>query len=197
MKLWRLLFGFSGRIGRKTYWIAQTGLLVGLALSVFVLDLLARRYGVSERRLFVMVGAVIATTTFCNASVLAKRLHDRNRTSAWVWVAWALVLVQLGTMWWCLPHMRSAIARYEYWFVISRASLSLGVFGATSMFGFLPQALGFLISVIYNEDSFPEATAVLAIIFASVPVICVGLFLVIEAGFRRGNAGANRYGPAS
>jgi len=94
-----LVFGFSGRISRRIYWLSMVGIPLGcLTLSVlgsvgFVL--LGEWHSVSDEQLKPMLAALFALALWPVAAVHAKRWHDRNRSGWWT----LLALVPLVGFW--------------------------------------------------------------------------------------------------
>lgn len=86
----RLLFGFDGRIGRRTWWLWGVGAMLGLGLYATVL---LRVAGVSA---IYAEGVVNLLLVWPAVALSAKRWHDRGK-SAW-WVVVALIPV-IGWVW--------------------------------------------------------------------------------------------------
>lgn len=94
MSLPQILFGFRGRIPRKTYWLYG---VLGLLLVSVMATLLFGIAGVEERRAEVLANLLIAWPA---AAINAKRWHDRNQSAWWllinlvpvVGVVWSLVV---------------------------------------------------------------------------------------------------------
>ena len=94
MSLPHILFGFSGRIPRKTYWLYG---VLGLLLVSLMATLLLGIAGVEERRAEVLANLLIAWPA---AAISVKRWHDRDNSAWWllinlvpvVGVIWSLVV---------------------------------------------------------------------------------------------------------
>ena len=94
MSLPHILFGFSGRIPRKTYWLYG---VLGLLLVSLMATLLLGIAGVEERRAEVLANLLIAWPA---AAISVKRWHDREKSAWWllinlvpvVGVIWSLVV---------------------------------------------------------------------------------------------------------
>jgi uncharacterized membrane protein YhaH (DUF805 family) len=87
---WRwLFFSFQGRINRSTYWLAMlVYLLVGICFAVLDwalngLGILQVRFGQIAALQAVQIALDLALWLSC-LSVIAKRLHDRDRSSWWL-----------------------------------------------------------------------------------------------------------------
>jgi len=88
-----LLFGFSGRIGRLQWWLAQLAILVLFALSIALIAFVAgdkfsasdATDGISQAGVSVLliIGAVILLATWINIACTVKRFHDRNKSGYW------------------------------------------------------------------------------------------------------------------
>ncbi|MGA0609843.1 DUF805 domain-containing protein [Caldimonas sp. KR1-144] len=92
----QILFGFKGRIPRKTYWI--WGVVVLVAFSVFA-SLLLGILGIDEWAASVLVNLAILWPAF---AVSVKRWHDRDKSGWWLLinfiplVGWIWALVENG-----------------------------------------------------------------------------------------------------
>ena len=92
----QLLFGFGGRIGRRTWWLWGVAAPLGLALYFTVL---LRVVGVSPRATEVAVNLALLWPAL---AVSVKRWHDRGKSGWWVLVAlvpfvgWLWMLVENG-----------------------------------------------------------------------------------------------------
>ena len=94
MSLPHILFSFSGRIPRMTYWLYG---VLGLLLVSLMATLLLGIAGVEERRAEVLANLLIAWPA---AAISVKRWHDRDKSAWWllinlvpvVGVIWSLVV---------------------------------------------------------------------------------------------------------
>lgn len=94
MSLPHILFSFSGRIPRTTFW--RYGVL-GLLLMSLMATLLLGIVGVEVRRAEVLANLLIAWPA---AAISVKRWHDRDKSAGWllinlvpvVGVIWSLVV---------------------------------------------------------------------------------------------------------
>lgn len=86
-----LLFGFSGRIGRLQWWLAQIiviPLLLVAGVTIFALarsgsDSAEDAIASSGMSGLVVIGAIIALCVWINAASTVKRFHDRNKSGFW------------------------------------------------------------------------------------------------------------------
>jgi uncharacterized membrane protein YhaH (DUF805 family) len=83
-----LLFGFSGRINRAKWWLT---ILITVIISVVVQIIV----GISET-----IGGILAligfiATLWIGLAAAAKRLHDLNRTAAWLVVFYGVPILLL------------------------------------------------------------------------------------------------------
>jgi uncharacterized membrane protein YhaH (DUF805 family) len=84
----QILFGFQGRISRKTYWLVGLGIIV-YAVIVGLVVLLALADGempLSERLASAVIPLVLLfiPTIWIGLATGVKRLHDRNKSGWWV-----------------------------------------------------------------------------------------------------------------
>jgi uncharacterized membrane protein YhaH (DUF805 family) len=102
----QILFSFSGRLNRKSYWIAIISLILGFAAAVVIVlsfgENTAQLFNENDNdyapqgwelagALFLIVALLVLT--YCNFAIAAKRLHDRDK-SAW----WLLFIVVGGSL---------------------------------------------------------------------------------------------------
>jgi uncharacterized membrane protein YhaH (DUF805 family) len=81
-----LLFGFSGRINRAKWWLS---VLVTVIISVLVQLVVA----VSETVGGILALVAFIATIWIGLAAGAKRLHDLNRTAAWLVVFYGVPLL--------------------------------------------------------------------------------------------------------
>jgi len=96
MNLTQVLFSFSGRIRRSTFWLYGLGLGVVLGIIIAVGIMLASNGGAMA-----IVGSVIAFAAYVVAiwaglALQVKRWHDRDK--AWVWIFIAFIPL-VGAIW--------------------------------------------------------------------------------------------------
>lgn len=96
MGLGQFLFGLSGRVNRKPYWLFMLGafliyfVILGNIVAVFM------AYGLDggDTDTMAKVGVIILVTMLVmfwpGIAVLVKRMHDRNRSGWWIAVAYAM-----------------------------------------------------------------------------------------------------------
>jgi uncharacterized membrane protein YhaH (DUF805 family) len=102
-----LLFGFSGRIGRLQWWLAQLAILVILVVSVGIIAAFAQP-GTSDTSekwaaianagtgVVLFVAAAFALMLWINIASTVKRFHDRDKSAYW----FLIVLVpNIGAIW--------------------------------------------------------------------------------------------------
>jgi uncharacterized membrane protein YhaH (DUF805 family) len=86
-----LLFGFSGRIGRLQWWLAQLAnagvLLAGVVILVMAADpqQLTPFSSVTPSAVLIVV-AVVALAVWINAACTVKRFHDRDKSGFWFFI---------------------------------------------------------------------------------------------------------------
>jgi uncharacterized membrane protein YhaH (DUF805 family) len=96
-----LLFGFSGRIGRGQWWLAQMAILVVIIVFVGIIAAVAQP-SVSDgldnvgMSVVLLVGAAVVLTVWINIASTVKRFHDRDKSGVW----FLIVLVPyIGSLW--------------------------------------------------------------------------------------------------
>ncbi|PIO96386.1 DUF805 domain-containing protein [Pleomorphomonas carboxyditropha] len=96
--LW-LLFNFDGRIGRLSYWLGcLLSTVIGLAPIAFVATLgrSAGMSGVSLATLLFLFLLFLILLTVMNLAIVAKRLHDRDKSLLWYLVIFIPII---GPLW--------------------------------------------------------------------------------------------------
>lgn len=82
-----ILFGFSGRINRAKWWLSVLAtIVIGIVLAI-VSGLLSTVSSVAENGVFIISQII---TFWISLAAGAKRLHDLNRTGAWLVVFYVL-----------------------------------------------------------------------------------------------------------
>ena len=96
-----LLFGFSGRIGRGQWWLAQLAILVVILVFVGIIAAVAQP-GASDSLdnvgmgIVLLVGAAVVLIVWINIASTVKRFHDRDKSGVW----FLIVLVPyIGSLW--------------------------------------------------------------------------------------------------
>ncbi len=84
---WSLQFGFSGRVGRRTWWLR--GALPFVAINGAVIEFL-NYVPVSSLTLICCLAALLAVAWWMWIALTVKRLRDRNKLEWW-WVLASLV----------------------------------------------------------------------------------------------------------
>ncbi len=88
----QILFSFSGRVGRKTYWLTWLGMIA----LMMVLGGLLTLVGVSEDTLNAAIFIVYLPFIWVSLAVQVKRWHDRNKSGWWVFIA---IIPIIGPLW--------------------------------------------------------------------------------------------------
>jgi uncharacterized membrane protein YhaH (DUF805 family) len=100
-----LLFGFSGRIGRLQWWLAQLtiaiilGLCVGIIYAIAITD---DRAAASEgldghaASVFLVIAAAFVLMVWINVASTVKRFHDRNKSGYWFFI---VLVPYIGSLW--------------------------------------------------------------------------------------------------
>jgi len=106
MKLLPLLFSFKGRIQRLYWWVATIAVGAVAGIATTLLEYGARSSGsfvpdpstneIAPTGIFgVAVTAVGLANLWINLALSVKRLHDRDRTGAWVFLQILILIVAL------------------------------------------------------------------------------------------------------
>jgi uncharacterized membrane protein YhaH (DUF805 family) len=85
-----LLFSFTGRIGRQTYWLCT----LGFFLFFFLISMLLGSDEEGLRAVPMLV--VMLVSTFMGFAVAAKRWHDRDKSGWWSLIAFVPIV---GGLW--------------------------------------------------------------------------------------------------
>jgi uncharacterized membrane protein YhaH (DUF805 family) len=85
-----LLFGFAGRIGRRTWWLWGVAALLGMSLYATVL---LRVAGVAADTTDLLVNMLLLWPAL---AISAKRWHDRGKSAWWMLV---LLVPVVGWVW--------------------------------------------------------------------------------------------------
>lgn len=211
MSFVRSLFSAQGRVSRKYYWLFFIGFIlyaavagaVSLGLTYAYETLLhVPRYNFKgfelkarapDLVLFGSFGLLMLAGGMAVLCAMIKRLHDRNRSAAWLagWIALTLAtILVIGLL--DEPFRRSFF--WDWWYVGTRYTWNLLVYGATMMLGGLPAIAMFAIGIYRNLTGWPVTQSVFALPVL-IPLALFGLWYFIEAGLRRGTVGPNTYGP--
>lgn len=86
----QILFGFRGRIPRRTYWLWGVLALFGAAFGLWVLLGIV---GLRERQIEVVINLALL---WPGLAVSVKRWHDRNKSGWWVLIN---LIPVLGLVW--------------------------------------------------------------------------------------------------
>lgn len=86
----QILFGFRGRIPRRTYWLWGVLALLGAALGLW---LLLGIVGLRERHIEIVINLALL---WPGLAVSVKRWHDRNKSGWWVLIN---LIPVLGLVW--------------------------------------------------------------------------------------------------
>lgn len=97
---WRhLFFGFSGRLRRKSFWLASIA-LSAMAIGAFIVlaSFIPRpEEGGAETTFPLPVFlAVSAASAFCWLALSVKRLHDRNKSGLWMAIYFGALAIQIA-----------------------------------------------------------------------------------------------------
>ncbi|SMF05625.1 Uncharacterized membrane protein YhaH, DUF805 family [Alteromonadaceae bacterium Bs31] len=87
-----ILFSFSGRIPRKTYWLSFLGLIAALIVLIVLLVLI----GVSESVLSILTLIIYIPALWISLAIQVKRWHDRDKSGWWVLIS---IIPIIGPIW--------------------------------------------------------------------------------------------------
>ena len=101
-----LLFGFSGRIGRLQWWLAQLVVIPVIILASlgviapFAHAAMSDDSAIDNTRLSVIlvVVAVVVLIAWINIASTVKRFHDRDKSGYWFLIVF---VPYIGTIWQC------------------------------------------------------------------------------------------------
>jgi uncharacterized membrane protein YhaH (DUF805 family) len=95
-----LLFGFSGRIGRLQWWLAQLAIAVILIAGIFIVasavELEQLEAGNLTASALLTIVAMLALTTWINVASTVKRFHDRDKSGFWFFIVF---VPYIGALW--------------------------------------------------------------------------------------------------
>ena len=116
-----LLFGFSGRIGRSQWWLAQLAIALILGLGAGVVYVIAingaplpnpdpRKLTGELGSVLLVVLATIVLALWVNLASTVKRFHDRDKSGFWCLI---FLIPYIGAIWQivecgCLPGSRGS-----------------------------------------------------------------------------------------
>ncbi|OZG73060.1 DUF805 domain-containing protein [Hahella sp. CCB-MM4] len=92
MTLKQVLFSFSGRVGRKVYWLAILGMIAFWAIIGGLATVLGKDSNVVAAIAFVFYIPFI----WISLAVQVKRWHDRNKSGWWVLIG---IIPLIGAIW--------------------------------------------------------------------------------------------------
>ena len=161
----RTFFSFSGRIGRKTFWLSLLALVVIMTVimvaGVSVLGMPAMAPGQPpdlSHPIFAFYGVMSLLSLWPSLAIYVKRLHDRNMSGWWLLLPYVLMFVPVGVM--------------------------FAMMGPDAMVqmqaGQMPAGSGIMMAVMAG---------------AYIIALLLFLWLFIVTGFLRGTNGPNRFGP--
>jgi uncharacterized membrane protein YhaH (DUF805 family) len=96
-----LLFSFRGRLNRKPFWLATLVLVLILIVLVFALIALGGIGLITGDLTQIGTGALVLLLAYIpllwvSLAICAKRLHDRNKSAAWLLLFWLVPAVLQG-----------------------------------------------------------------------------------------------------
>ncbi len=108
MSIFKILFSFSGRIPRLTYWVANFGIQATLFLVDFIAGPIRGTIGPGHAS-YASLAATVATATlvastylcafWCTLAVAVKRWHDRGKSGLWMFIG---LIPFIGPFWYFL-----------------------------------------------------------------------------------------------
>lgn len=171
----QLYLSFDDRIGRKAFWLGILGLVVVGIILAFIFRPL---FGTS-----LFNGAtMMSTDPNIDANTLAQNIMDLQSKSGWAnLLTFVILIVPLSALFIKRRHDRGA-SGMEYW-----------VYAALALLMILLQVSGMGYSVLQLSGiSMPVPNMITTIV--SLITMALGLYLLIVAGFLKGNEGDNSYG---
>jgi len=86
-----ILFSFTGRIGRKTYWLSFLAMIAFIVVIMFLLGLM----GIGESATVIMLLLYIPIV-WISLAIQVKRWHDRDKSGWWVLISFIPII---GPIW--------------------------------------------------------------------------------------------------
>ncbi|WJV53755.1 DUF805 domain-containing protein [Pectobacteriaceae bacterium CE90] len=124
MTLQQWCFSFSGRIGRRDFWLWVT---IWLVLTVVLFTVAGQGWLSTQTAAFALVALLWPT-----AAVLVKRLHDRNKSGGWALLLILAWLLGNGN-WNMLPALGQwGLGRFVPTLIVIMMLLDCGAFVGTS-----------------------------------------------------------------
>ncbi len=87
-----ILFSFTGRITRKTYWLS----LLGVIAAMFILIVLLGLLGIGESVLNIAIVLIYIPVMWMSLAIQVKRWHDRDKSGWWVFISFIPII---GPIW--------------------------------------------------------------------------------------------------
>jgi len=174
-KFRQLLFSFEGRITRKTFWIYT---IIMLVLSVVLAFILSALFGITP---FYLFGSIPSYGQPINEEII-QQVMSASRKSEWAWFLSGLVfLIPMAAIYIKRRHDRGATG-YEYWVNIAFSTL-------LSLLGIM----GIIYKVEENYGWFEVSETTFGL-FLLVIMLIITIYMIILAGFLKGDKGENAYG---
>jgi uncharacterized membrane protein YhaH (DUF805 family) len=101
MTISQILFSFSGRIPRQTYWLANLGIVAAYLVGVFLVAIIGEsmRQGngsSSAAGMLLFILPMYLCFIWCALAVTVKRWHDRGKSGLWMLIHFVPIL---GPIW--------------------------------------------------------------------------------------------------
>lgn len=123
MTLQQWCFSFSGRLGRRDFW---------LWIGVWLLLMLALFTAAAQDWLALRSAAFgIVVLLWPTAAVLVKRLHDRNKSGWWMWLVFVAWMLAAGNWSMLAPTWQWGLGRFIPTLIGVMMLLDCGLFHGT------------------------------------------------------------------
>jgi uncharacterized membrane protein YhaH (DUF805 family) len=100
MTISQILFSFSGRISRETYWWASVGIAAGAVAWAILVALIGAgfRNGDPTADTFplILLAPIYLWILWCSLAVSVKRWHDRGKSGLWTFIQ---LIPYIGPLW--------------------------------------------------------------------------------------------------
>jgi len=98
----QVLFSFSGRIGRKIYWLNYLAVCLvvimayAVIFAIFGMDIENQTNGIESTIFLVFTGVIYIFIIWVSLALSAKRWHDRNKSALWILLG---IVPVIGPIW--------------------------------------------------------------------------------------------------
>jgi len=91
MSISKILFSFSGRIPRQTYWLAHLGIWASVIAFAMILGIIGALFGTRAHSsgfpVMVLTVPMYLCVLWCSLAVTVKRWHDHGKSGLWMLIS--------------------------------------------------------------------------------------------------------------